>query len=105
MTSRSKILAPLKIVLGLSLAVSGVPGLDGRILLGVGTAQQAAAQARSSMIKINQVGPGVTRKIKLGLNKAVVIDLPTDANDILVADPGISDAVTRTSRRLYIFGK
>lgn len=103
MNMRSNILAPLKIALGLSLAFAGVPGLDGRSLLGVGTVPDAFAA--ESMIKISRVGPGVNRKVKLGLNKAVVIDLPTDAHDILVADPNVADAVTRTSRRLYIFGK
>jgi len=100
---RSKVLLPLKAVLGLSIAIAGVPGYDSQLLLGVGTAPSALANR--SMIKISQVGPGVTRKVKLGLNKAVVIDLPTDAHDILVADPNIADAVTRTSRRLYVFGK
>lgn len=102
-TSRSAVLAPLKIMLGLSLAIAGMPGLDGRISLGIGTVPDALAA--QSMIKISQVGPGVSRKIKLGLNKAIVIDLPADAHDILVADPNIADAVTRTSRRLYVFGK
>lgn len=45
------------------------------------------------------------KTVKLGLNKAVVIDLPADAHDILVADPELADAVTRTSRRIYLFGK
>ncbi|MBC7281732.1 type II and III secretion system protein family protein [Hoeflea sp.] len=65
----------------------------------------SAAAASESVIKIRQAGPGVTKRIKLGLNKAIVIDLPTDAHDILVADPSLADAVTRTSRRLYLFGK
>ncbi len=45
------------------------------------------------------------QRIKLGLNKSVVVDLPRDAYDILVANPGVADAVTRTSRRIYLFGK
>ncbi|KGF70147.1 pilus assembly protein CpaC [Hoeflea sp. BAL378] len=65
----------------------------------------AAAGAAESVIRISQTGPGATKRIKLGLNKAIVIDLPTDAHDILVADPSLADAVTRTSRRLYLFGK
>lgn len=65
----------------------------------------SAAAASESVIKIKRTGPGVSKRIKLGLNKALVIDLPTDAHDILVADPGLADAVTRTSRRLYLFGK
>ncbi|RUW32248.1 type II and III secretion system protein family protein, partial [Mesorhizobium sp. M1E.F.Ca.ET.041.01.1.1] len=37
--------------------------------------------------------------------KSVVIDLPNDAYDILVANPAVADAVTRTARRIYLFGK
>lgn len=46
-----------------------------------------------------------SQRIKLGLNKSVVIDLPADAYDILVANPAVADAVTRTARRIYLFGK
>jgi pilus assembly protein CpaC len=46
-----------------------------------------------------------TQRIKLGLNKSIVIDLPRDAYDILVANPAVADAVTRTARRIYLFGK
>ena len=45
------------------------------------------------------------QRIKLGLNKSIVIDLPSDAYDILVANPGVADAVTRSARRIYLFGK
>lgn len=57
------------------------------------------------VIRISQTGPGAHRRLKLGLNKAVVVDLPEDAHDILVSDPTMADAVTRTSRRIYLFGK
>ncbi len=63
------------------------------------------AEAANSVIRITESGPGARQRIKLGLNKAVVIDLPEDAHDILVADPTLADAVTRTSRRIYLFGK
>ncbi|ODT31301.1 MAG: pilus assembly protein CpaC [Kaistia sp. SCN 65-12] len=46
-----------------------------------------------------------TQRVKLGLNKSVVVDLPSDAYDILVANPAVADAVTRTARRIYLFGK
>ncbi len=45
------------------------------------------------------------QRIKLGLDKSLVIDLPADAYDVLVANPGVADAVTRTARRIYLFGK
>ncbi|MEO5324894.1 type II and III secretion system protein family protein [Mesorhizobium sp. CC13] len=46
-----------------------------------------------------------SQRVKLGLNKSVVVDLPSDAYDILVANPAVADAVTRTARRIYLFGK
>ncbi|WP_455189971.1 type II and III secretion system protein family protein [Foliimonas ilicis] len=46
-----------------------------------------------------------SQRVKLGLNKSIVIDLPSDAYDILVANPAVADAVTRTARRIYLFGK
>ncbi len=65
----------------------------------------SVAGANEQTINISQMGAGVSRDVKLGLNKAVVVDLPADAHDILVADPSVADAVTRSSRRIYIFGK
>ncbi|MDP9838549.1 pilus assembly protein CpaC [Neorhizobium huautlense] len=65
----------------------------------------AAQAAGESIVRISEAGAGIRRRLKLGLNKAIVVDLPKDAHDILVADPSMADAVTRTSRRIYLFGK
>jgi len=83
------------------LAFSGLPGEMMTGQPGIPTAEAAS----SAVIRISDSGPGARRSLKLGLNKAIVVDLPTDAHDILVADPGKADAVTRTSRRIYLFGK
>ncbi len=40
----------------------------------------------------------------LGVGKSVVIDLPRDIKDVLVADPKVANAVVRSSRRAYIIG-
>ena len=45
-----------------------------------------------------------SRFVPLGIGKSVVIDLPRDVKDVLVADPKIANAVIRTSRRVYIIG-
>src|SRR5690349_20609328 len=42
--------------------------------------------------------------IPLGVGKSVVIDLPRDIKDVLIADPKIANAVIRSSRRAYIIG-
>src|ERR1700674_4615159 len=45
-----------------------------------------------------------SRFVPLGVGKSVVIDLPRDIKDVLVADPAIANAVIRSSRRAYIIG-
>ena len=45
-----------------------------------------------------------SREVTLGVSKSVVIDLPRDIKDVLVADPKIANAVVRSSRRAYIIG-
>src|SRR5271155_2623764 len=42
--------------------------------------------------------------VPLGVGKSVVIDLPGDIKDVLVADPKIANAIIRTSRRAYLIG-
>lgn len=71
------------------------------------TAEPAAfAPATAEAASRAQVGSNTaSQRVKLGLNKSVVIDLPSDAYDILVANPTVADAVTRTARRIYLFGK
>ncbi|MGP0090414.1 MAG: type II and III secretion system protein family protein [Xanthobacteraceae bacterium] len=42
--------------------------------------------------------------VPLGVGKSVVIDLPRDIKDVLVADPKIANAVVRSTRRAYLIG-
>jgi pilus assembly protein CpaC len=42
--------------------------------------------------------------LALGIGKSVVIDLPRDIKDVLVADPKIANAVVRSAKRAYIIG-
>jgi hypothetical protein len=44
------------------------------------------------------------RQLKLGYKKAVVIDLPVDIKEVLVADPATVTVLVRTMRRVYITG-
>jgi pilus assembly protein CpaC len=45
-----------------------------------------------------------TRFLALGIGKSVIIDLPRDIKDVLVADPKIANAVVRSPQRAYIIG-
>jgi len=62
-----------------------------------------AASHNKNYLKINRLG--TSQRVKIGWNKSMVIDLPVDAHDIMVANPRVADAITRTSRRLYIFAR
>ena len=44
------------------------------------------------------------RFLALGIGKSIVIDLPREIKDVLVADPKIANAVVRSAQRAYIIG-
>ncbi len=85
------------LALGLALSLAVPP-------FSPGVSKAFAAESAPSILRITE-GSSTRRRVKLGLNKALVVDLPADAHDILVADPAMADAVTRTTRRIYLFGK
>ena len=49
-------------------------------------------------------GQKKVRFLALGIGKSVVVDLPRDVKDVLVADPKIANAVVRSPQRAYIIG-
>jgi pilus assembly protein CpaC len=61
--------------------------------------------ADSKAIPAAAGGPTKTRFLSLGIGKSVVIDLPRDIKDVLVADPKIANAVVRSPQRAYIIGE
>lgn len=75
------------------------------LLLSAALITQAAIPNAAQAQDVQISSAGRSQPVNLGLGKSVVIDLPQDAYDILVANPGTADAVTRTARRIYLFGK
>ena len=53
---------------------------------------------------VGVIGDGAAQFVPLGVGKTVVVELPRDTKDVLVADPKIANAVVRTSRRAYLIG-
>jgi pilus assembly protein CpaC len=45
-----------------------------------------------------------TQSLSLPKGKSAVIDLPTDAQDVLVTDPKVANVVLSTRRRIYVLG-
>ena len=67
------------------------------------TGRAGAADQSQQVIQVAASDAG-SRFVPLGIGKSVVIDLPRDVKDVLVADPKIANAVIRSARRAYIIG-
>ena len=67
------------------------------------TGRAPAADQGQQVIQVAASDAG-SRFVPLGIGKSVVIDLPRDVKDVLVADPKIANAVIRSARRAYIIG-
>ena len=63
-----------------------------------------AAESEKDPATTSAIGPVKMRFLSLGIGKSVVVDLPRDVKDVLVADPKIANAVVRSSQRAYIIG-
>jgi pilus assembly protein CpaC len=69
-------------------------------------AMHGRAAAGDPQVPVVQVVGSDTssRFVPLGVGKSVVIDLPRDIKDVLVADPTVANAVVRSARRAYLIG-
>jgi len=63
-----------------------------------------AADSDTHPAPVAASGSVKTRFLSLGIGKSVVLDLPRDIKDVLVADPKIANAVIRSPQRAYIIG-
>jgi pilus assembly protein CpaC len=67
-------------------------------------AAQAPADDDARLVTIATHGRPMHQRMSLGLNKAAIVQLDTDARDALVSSPDIVDAVVRGPRRIYLLG-
>ena len=63
-----------------------------------------AAESEKDPVTTSAIGPVKMRFLSLGIGKSMVVDLPRDVKDVLVADPKIANAVIRSAQRAYIIG-
>ena len=75
-------------LVGPPLSTSGVPA-------------EAYGTARSIHVG---VGVAASQMMTLPRGKSAVVDLPTDARDVMVTDPKVADVVLSTPRRIYVTG-
>jgi pilus assembly protein CpaC len=60
--------------------------------------------SRSGAAEITTGSVQKTRFLSLGIGKSVVLDLPRDVKDVLVANPKVANAVVHSSQRAYVIG-
>ena len=64
-----------------------------------------AAGDQNRVMRIDRVGPNQRiKRIKIGLNKSLIVRLPRDARDVLVSNPKKVDAVVRSANLTYLIG-
>jgi pilus assembly protein CpaC len=73
------------------------------LAVGVPPGRAGATETSPAVVEIVASDAG-SRFVPLGVGKSVVIDLPRDVRDVLVADPKIANAVIRSTRRAYLIG-
>ncbi len=81
-----------------ALSFAGVAALTLNPILTPVRAADRQISGEASAGKLN------ARFLALGVGKSIVIDLPRDVKDVLVADPKIANAVIRSAQRAYIIG-
>ena len=79
-----------------------VLALGALLAAGSMTAGVSPAQAEGNVVKLAK-GGSRQQTISLGLDKSIVLELSSDAYDILVANPEVADAVSKSNRRIYLF--
>lgn len=89
----------------LALAQIGVMVLAVVALTGLAGTPALAQSKATSIVRItaNDKLPTV-RKVKVGLNKSLVVELPLPVRDVLASDPKVLDVVVNSARRAYLIG-
>ena len=67
-------------------------------------AAPSLAQAQNAVrVELGGTGPA-SQNLNLPRGQSAIVELPVDARDVLVSNPGVADAVLRTPRRIYVLG-
>ncbi len=57
-----------------------------------------------SVVRVDLGAGGASQSLALPVGRSAIVDLPTDARDVLVSNPTVAEAVLRTPRRIYVMG-
>ncbi|MEZ5854157.1 MAG: pilus assembly protein N-terminal domain-containing protein [Hyphomicrobiaceae bacterium] len=89
----------------LAAATLAAPAEAGKGFKKNGFEQQAWDGHNSILVIPDEAELPQSRRITIGLDKSVMIELPVDVTDVLVSNPEVVDAVVQTPRRIYLLAK
>jgi pilus assembly protein CpaC len=73
-------------------------------LLAFAPASRAVAASGDDSLRIRSACDLGSQRLQLGVGQSVICDLPEEAGEIYVGDPGVANAIVRSARRIYISG-
>lgn len=74
------------------------------LALGLALGIQPVLASSSAHLLIGHNEIGRTQHIEIGVNKSIIIDLPLEAGEVIVSQPGVANAIMRTRSRAVIQG-
>ena len=89
-------------------SVISLSGIHKFLILGLllaatpAAAKPAIDEAHARLLAISTHGAPAHQRLTLSLDKAAIIQLDTDARDVLVSNPDLVDAIVRTPRRIFL---
>ena len=89
-------------------SVISLSGIHKFLILGLllaatpAVAKPAIDEAHARLLSISTHGAPTHQRLTLSLDKAAIIQLDTDARDVLVSNPDLVDAIVRTPRRIFL---
>jgi pilus assembly protein CpaC len=73
-------------------------------LLAMAPALSARAAEGGDSLRVGSASDPSAQHLQLGVGQSVIVDLPDEAGEIYVGDPGVANAIVRSARRVYISG-
>jgi pilus assembly protein CpaC len=73
-------------------------------LLAIAPASIVRAADADDSVRMAGAADSAGRRLQLGVGQSVIFDLPEEAGEIYVADPGVANAIVRSAKRVYISG-
>lgn len=70
--------------------------------------REISAQSETAHRSVLTIPPGQlaqARKVTIGLDKSMLVEVPADLTNVMVSNPEILDAVVQTSRQVYLLAK